>query len=143
MKKWFALGMALLLMAASIAALAETADDPYCGRWQDPYYGRALLEITAGDDGCYDITITWGNSADSQSVWRMNAALEDGSLVYTDGVMAIETYGEGGALIDEDVQWDDAEGAFTLSDDGKLLWRDSREERSGEFALEKLEYEVE
>lgn len=129
--------MLLLALAVALPCLAE-AGDPFIGRWQDPYYGRALLEIAAEGEG-YAIRITWGNSFDSEGVWEMAAKREGDRLVYTGGRMAIVTYSEGGAVIDEDVQYDDAEGAFTLEADGRLSWIDSREDRSSEFALERLE----
>lgn len=127
--------IALLALLFAIPALAEGASDPFVGRWQDPYYGRAVLEISRSGDR-YAISIHWGNSASSESVWEMDATREGDSLAYTGGSMAVVTYSE--ACIEEDVQYDDAEGAFTLTDEGKLLWSDSREERSTEFAYEKI-----
>lgn len=126
----------LLALVFTVPCLAET--DPFVGQWQDPYYGRALLEISqAGDD--YAIEIRWGNSADSEAVWEMDATRDGDSLVYSNGKMSVLTYDEDGACVAEDVQYDDAEGAFTLGEDGKLYWADSREERAPEFALERLE----
>jgi len=129
--------LVLMLLLATFFCSAEETTDPFVGKWQDPYYGRAVLRIRKADDG-YDIQIRWGNSADSEGVWKMEAGREDNRLVYTDGSMSIVTYGEGGEIISEDVQYDDAIGAFTLTTDGKLLWEDSREERAAEFALEKM-----
>ena len=128
--------MLLLALAVALPCLAE-AGDPFTGSWQDAYYGRALLQIEAEDDG-YAIRITWGNSADSEAVWEMKATRDGDRLAYTGGTMAVVTYAEGGEVISEDVQYDDAEGAFTLEADGTLSWIDSREERSTEFSLERI-----
>lgn len=135
MKKLLIVILALALLAP--AAIAETGD--FVGVWQDPYYGRARLRIMPGEgDGCRAVLV-WGNSADSEGVWTMDAQYdaEADALVYTGGTMAIVTYGEGGDVLGEEVRWDDAEGRFTLSGD-KLLWADSREERAAEFAFEAL-----
>ena len=134
MKKLLILMLALLI---SIPCCAEGADDPFVGEWQDSYYGRALFEISPDGDG-YAITITWGDSAFSSGVWAMEATRDGDSLVYTNGRMAMVTYGEGGEVVEEDLQYDDAEGAFTLGEDGILRWADSREERAPEFALERV-----
>lgn len=133
--------MLILALLFAIPCLAE-GSDPFVGQWRDPYYGRALLEIARSSDH-YAISIHWGNSADSECVWEMEADRDGNSLVYSNGKMAVLTYGEGGTCIGEDVQYDDAEGAFTLGNDGKLYWTDSREERAPEFALEKLSPEGE
>ena len=127
--------LAIALLLNALFCVAEETSDPFVGKWQDPYYGRAVLEI--GKDGdAYAIRIRWGNSADSEAVWKMEAAREENRLVYTGGSMSIVTYSE--ACVEEDVAYDDAEGAFTLTAEGKLTWEDSREERAPEFALEKL-----
>ena len=141
---WIAV-IALALIAAS-AAQAFAAEDPaqrFCGRWQDPYYGRAMLKITPGDaeapegERLYDAELAWGSSARSEGVWRMTAAYDAAAdaLVYEGGEMAEVTYGEDGGVVAEEVRWTDAEGTFTLSD-GALRWSDSREARAAEFAFE-------
>lgn len=126
-----------LTLVFAIPCLAE-ASDPFVGQWQDPVYGRALLEIVHDGDN-YAISIHWGNSADSEGVWEMNAARDGNSLVYTGGKMSIITYAEGGDVVSDDIKYEDAEGAFTLGDDGKLYWADSREDRAPEFALERVQ----
>ena len=135
MKRIFILLLALSLV--SVPCFAEGASDPFAGTWQDPYYDRAVLEINPVGER-YDIRITWGSSADSEGVWEMDAAREGDSLVYTGGRMSVVTYAEGGEVLSEEVQYDDAEGAFTLGEDGKLSWADSREERAPEFAYERI-----
>ncbi len=139
MKKLLILLLAVALLAP--AALAE--DDPaagFVGGWQDPVYGRARLSIMPGEGEALRVKLVWGDSANSEGVWRMDAAYDAGAdaLVYTGGSMTLVTYGEDGGVSSEDVRWDDAEGRFTLSD-GKLLWADSREDRAAEFAFEPLE----
>jgi len=130
-------------LAGAEGARVETPAEAFSGRWRDPYYGRAALTIVPAPrddpDGAawFDISIFWGSSADSAGVWRMEAVWDEaaGRLAYTDGSMTYVTYDGTGKIVEEDVQWDDAEGSFRLNEEGVLLWQDSREERSGEFAL--------
>ena len=150
MKKLFAiiLALAVALAAQTFAETEETAPaEPFRGCWQDPLYGRAVLKIMPAteldvpdDETWYDVKMTWGASADSEGVWYMSARYDaqTDSLVYTDGVMSYLTYAGNGLDFTEEKQWEDAEGAFTLSD-GKLLWNDSREERAADFAFEPMQ----
>ena len=138
MKRLLILTISLALIAA-LPALAEA--DPaarFAGAWQDPLYGRAMLRIAPDGEG-YDAKLTWGDSASSEGVWRMSARYdgEADTLVYENGVMAYVTYGTGGEVLSEEIQWEDATGRFALAD-GKLLWTDSREERSTDFAFERV-----
>ena len=143
MKKLWTVVVALALIAAALPACAgaQVSAEDYAGCWQDPYYGRALLRIMPdpADASRFDVKMTWGDSAWSEAVWTMDARYDaaTGALAYEGGEMAIVTYAEGGAVAAEEVQWTDAEGGFALRD-GKLLWNDSREARSAEFALERL-----
>ncbi|MBQ8955204.1 MAG: hypothetical protein IJ048_13945 [Clostridia bacterium] len=151
MKK-IALILAFVLMFASLTALAEAPaqiDNPtlaFAGRWADPVYDRASLRIlrpTAADPNegefQYDIQLLWGNSWNSEGVWQMTATWDEAAqkLVYTDGVMSIVTTDDEGQGTEE-VQWNDAEGAFWFDADGALRWEDSREDRSTEFRMERM-----
>lgn len=150
MKK-LALSLALLLLLSALSGLAGAAaiENPtlaFAGRWADPVYDRASLrilrtfEVDAPDDEFYyDIQILWGSSYDSMGVWSMTAwwDTDAGRLVYEDGVMSIVTTDDNGEGTEE-IQWDDADGAFWLDADGTLRWEDSREERSAEFHMERV-----
>ena len=156
MKK-LSLFLVLALILSAFGAFAETETpienptEAFVGRWADPVYGRASLSIIpadvedAAEDGYfYDIGIIWGDSVDSVGIWRMTALwdAQARSLAYEGGTMALVTYDENGEIRETDVQWDDAEGAFTLNEEGILLWNDSREERSTEFRLERIVVEA-
>ena len=128
---------AIILLAMLLGgALAESG---FTGLWQDPAYGRAVLQILpAGGEDQYDVTLTWGSSADSAAVWHMSAVSDGDTLSYTDGRMAEVTYDVKGDVASEDVYWEDATGALTLTTDGLLRWEDSREDRAAEFAFAPL-----
>lgn len=142
MKKAVMLFVVLALIVAfwAVAAAEESAAERFCGRWQDPYYGRAMLTIAPAegeDTSWFDAVIRWGSSASSEGVWTMRAqydAAED-ALLYAGGTLTYVEYAEGGDVVSEEVQWDDAVGRFTF-EDGVLLWADSREERAAEFRLQ-------
>ncbi len=145
-KVWSAIiALALVVLTATACAEANPTER-FAGVWQDPVYGRARLRIlqveradVPGDEPGYDVRLTWGGSADSAGVWTMSARYEAASdaLVYEGGTMAYLTYGEGGAIVSEEVRWEDAEGRFAFEGD-KLLWTDSREDRAADFAFERL-----
>lgn len=138
--------MIAILLACAMTlccALAETAPaDPaeaFAGQWADPIYGRAELSIMPVDaEGAqeYAILLTWGSSAAEHRAWTMRATFEDGALVYQNGEMADITAADDGGEESVVVHWQDARGRFTMNEDGKLLWEDSREETAGELCFE-------
>ena len=151
MKK-IALILVLMLVFTSLSALADAAapeipaHQAYAGRWVDPVYDRAMLRLVGpsidpdDESVLFDAQIRWGSSADSEGVWQMTARYDEatGALAYEGGSLTYVTYDADGAVAAEEVQWDDAEGAFTLTAEGTLLWQDSREERAAEFNMERV-----
>ena len=154
MKK-FAAFLAFAILFTAVVVLTAVADAPaqidnptlaFSGRWADPVFDRASLRIlrpTVDDPNegefKYDIQLLWGSSWNSEGVWTMTATWDEAAqkLVYTGGVMAnVTTDDEGKGT--EEIQWDDAEGAFWLDENGLLCWQDSREERSAEFHMERV-----
>ena len=123
----------------------ETSEDTlhlydFFGTWQDETSQRAMMTIApATSYGDAAVKIHWGSSAFEAAEWTMYAAFDaqTGSLNYSEGSMAIVTAAEDGTLaVDE--QWSGSEGAFTFDGDGKLLWTDSKEERSAEMRFVRL-----
>lgn len=143
-KRMVAIALSLMLAFLACAAPAETGNpnEAYAGFWVDPEYGRATLSIRPlegrGGEGeyWYDILLHWGASADEAAQWRMTARYnaDANALVYESGEMSVLTFDEDGER--EDVQWNDATGAFALADDGRLTWVDSNEEVAADFAFE-------
>lgn len=110
------------------------------GTWQDETSQRAMMTIAPSVSyGDAAVKIHWGGSAFEAAEWTMYAAFDaqTGSLDYSEGSMANVTAAEDGTLtVDE--QWSGSEGTFTLDEDGKLLWTDSKEERSAEMRFVRL-----
>ena len=147
--------LAFAILFTTVVVLIAVADAPaqidnptlaFAGRWADPVYDRASLRIlrpTIDDPNegeyKYDIQLLWGDSWNSEGVWTMTATWDETAqkLVYTDGVMAIVTTDDEGKG-SEEVQWNDAEGAFWFDAEGALCWQDSREERSAEFHMARV-----
>lgn len=134
----------MVCAAAFCGALAETVPDPFAGLWADPAIGRAELSIMPIDprdagpgERLYRVLLTWGSSAFEHSAWTMTARLEDGALVYTGGRHDDIAFGEDGAEVSDRLLWQDAEGRFTLSEDDRLLWTDSRESTAPDFRFER------
>ena len=104
------------------------------GRWMDAVSQRAGMTICELDEEYqYYVEVFWGGSALEYSVWSMNAVYdpETDSVRYTDGACYLNTYdAETGEIAEQEVLWLDAEGSFHFTEDGHLLWTDSREEQA-------------
>ena len=112
----------------------------FFGTWQDETSQRAMLTIAPSVAyGDAAVKIHWGSSAFEAAEWTMYAAFDEqtGSLNYSEGSMATVTAAEDGTLT-ADEQWSGSEGAFTFDEDGKLLWTDSKEERSAEMRFVRI-----
>ncbi|MBQ5355149.1 MAG: S-layer homology domain-containing protein [Clostridia bacterium] len=122
-------------------AQKEIYPNSYVGLWSDPQFGRATVKILpSAEEGKYEITIVWGDSASSSGEWSMKASFDPGTgkMAYENGTMALVTYDETGKAVSSEERWNDAAGYFLFDADGKLTWDDSREERSREFSLERV-----
>ncbi|MBO7405707.1 MAG: S-layer homology domain-containing protein [Clostridia bacterium] len=120
------------------AAPVATAQS-YVGLWVDSTSQRASMSImSSAEYPYYDVAIHWADSAASAAEWTMKASYDanTGRLVYENGKMAYVTYDEGGKGT-PDEKWADGKGAFYWSDDGILMWEDSREEKSAAFRFER------
>ena len=97
------------------------------GTWVDETSQRASMEITAGDNGQYDVEISWGSSATESTVWTFGGEFnrEEGFLYYKSGRKIIETTDEEGNT-SEEVKYEDGSGALVF-EDGAMLWQDDKE----------------
>lgn len=116
--------------AAAEQAGVRTPDEsltPFCGSWHEKIAGRGRLTITPIlAPGKVKIEASWPESAVVLDTWEMTAALiEDGKLVYKNGVFSSTSYGENGEAWEIDSDWS-VSGELSLNSDGELCWRDSR-----------------
>lgn len=120
------LTIAMLLGACALAEAGDTGAGIYLGRW---VCDRAVIDI-ADQDGAYAVNITWGNSASEQTEWTYICEYDAGAhrLITTQpGAMAVVTYGEDGGILNTEVVSEDCAAAFTLEEDGMLVWDDQAE----------------
>ena len=111
----------------------------FTGSWMDKTSGRASLTVMPSEEyPFFDVRIIWGNGVSSSAVWEMKASFdeESGRLTYENGTMAYVNTDENGTGT-RDERWTDGAGFFAIGPDGVMSWQDSREERSGEFVLER------
>lgn len=102
------------------------------GSWQDEVSKRATMDVTANEDGSYDIVINWGGSATEKAVWQIHGTYDEvsGMLSYEDGRYSIHTWDENDneTVSDEEV----TKGAF-MKEGEKLRWQDSKNSEDGVF----------
>ena len=105
------------------------------GSWQDEVSKRATMDVTANEDGSYDIVINWGGSATEKAVWQIHGTYDEvsGMLSYEDGRYSIHTWDENDneTVSDEEV----TKGAF-MKEGEKLRWQDSKNSEDGLFVKE-------
>ena len=105
------------------------------GSWQDEVSKRATMDVTANEDGSYDIVINWGGSATEKAVWQIRGTYDEvsGMLSYEDGRYSIHTWDENDneTVSDEEV----TKGAF-MKEGEKLRWQDSKNSGDGVFVKE-------
>ena len=105
------------------------------GSWQDEISKRATMDVTANEDGSYDIVINWAGSATEKAVWQIHGTYDEvsGMLSYEDGQYSIHTWDENDneTVSDEEV----TKGAF-MKEGEKLRWQDSKNSEDGLFVKE-------
>ena len=102
------------------------------GSWQDEISKRATMDVTANEDGSYDIVINWAGSATEKAVWQIHGTYDEvsGMLSYEDGRYSIHTWDENDneTVSDEEV----TKGAF-MKEGENLRWQDSKNSEDGVF----------
>ena len=105
------------------------------GSWNDEISKRATMDVTANEDGSYDIVINWAGSATEKAVWQIHGTYDEvsGMLSYEDGRYSIHTWDENDneTVSDEEV----TKGAF-MKEGEKLRWQDSKNSEDGLFVKE-------
>jgi len=110
--------------AASEAAAQE--EDVYLGEWSEQSAERVVCRIDpAGEEGFYDIQVTWREDLPQKDVYDLRAKLQDdGSLYYDNCRYVIRTFEKDGTFSD-DLQYEHGSGLFWFDPDaGLLYWTD-------------------
>ena len=90
--------------------------------------GRATVTIDAADPDNVMIKVVWGESVDTQVIWRISGKYneETESILYTNAVKKVITYSANGEVELEEVCYTDGNGIILFSYDG-FTWADYNE----------------
>ena len=105
------------------------------GSWQDEVSKRATMDVTANEDGSYDIVVNWGGSATEKAVWQIHGTYDEvsGMLSYEDGQYSIHTWDENN---NETVSEEAVTKGVLMKEGEKLRWQDSKNSEDGVFVKE-------
>ena len=144
MKKWTALLVALMMTALCAVSLAEETGSTvspeaialYSSEWTD---GFTSVRIFAEEDHWR----VWVVSADGTAEWDyccLYDAAEKTLKADTDleNTKSIITMDEEGSVTANDVVYTDGAAVFSLNGEGKLIWKDEKEDAGAGFAFEKI-----
>ena len=109
----------------SDAKLEITYAEGLTGNYYDFVSQRATALVIEEDDEI-EVTVSWSSSANETTTWEMSCTKDGDKLSYTDCEKTNTVYDSQGNA-EENVEYDDGEGSFTLKD-GKLLWDGAAEE---------------
>ena len=145
MKKWIALLTALMMAVLCAAATAEEETEStvnpeayslYSSEWAD---GFTSVKIFAEEDHWH----VWITSADGAAEWDYSCLFdeEQKTLVSIDGeenMKTAVTIDEEGSEIDRQVVYTDGKAEIALDADGRLIWKDEKEDAGAGLAFEKI-----
>ena len=102
------------------------------GSWQDEVSKRATMDVTANEDGSYDIVINWAGSATEKAVWQIHGTYDEvsGMLSYEDGKYTVHTWDEKN---NETVSGEEITKGVLMKEGEKLRWQDSKNSEDGVF----------
>ena len=102
------------------------------GSWQDEVSKRATMDVTANEDGSYDIVINWAGSATEKAVWQIHGTYDEvsGMLSYEDGKYTVHIWDEKN---NETVSDEEITKGVLMKEGEKLRWQDSKNSEDGVF----------
>ena len=109
-----------------------TGEMDLAGQWEDEVSQRASMDVTANEDGSYNILVHWGGSATETAIWEIHGTYDpvSGMLSYEDGAYSIHTVGEDGK---ETVSGEETTKGTFMKEGDKLRWSDSKNSDDGLF----------
>ena len=101
-----------------------------CGR------ANALVECYGSDEAL--ITIDWGGSANDLARWEIIGHLDMDTLTidYTNGSEHYFTYDDTGALVSDEILYEDGAGTVTFNNDGTFTWHEATNEAASDMIFE-------
>ena len=109
-----------------------TGEMDLAGSWNDEVSKRATMDVTANEDGSYDIVINWAGSATEKAVWQIHGTYDEvsGMLSYEDGKYTVHTWDEKN---NETVSDEEITKGVLMKEGEKLRWQDSENSEDGVF----------
>ncbi len=139
---WFAeIDGELKIISFTGVAGEETDTAAFLGTW---VCGRAVLDIARVDEEAFKCCLSWSGSASELARWEYDCYF-DGSSLYSfeTGVCREITYEPGEEedtyTVTAETLYTDGAVSFTLTDEGKLLWNDYKEDRGDGMEFEHTE----
>lgn len=116
----------------------EDHTNDFVGDWLDGTSQRATMKITSTDGVYFDVEINWADSAADSTQWRMTGTYnpDENAIEYASGQKISMTDPELTGETKNEVVYEDGAGMLKL-EDGKLLWRDDKEEAAKGTAFER------
>ncbi len=101
---------------------------------------RARIEMDWEEEG-YRVYVEWSSNAWESTVW-MYSCFYDAATNSMSGFGSCENleYDDDGNVISSGVVYEDGEVTFTLTEEGKLLWKDAKEDAGKDMQFERMEY---
>ena len=132
-----------VLLDESAEFVAVFEEDP---DWQNPVMNfvgnyacdraHALVECFGFDEAW--ITVTWGGSAWETAQWDIYGRLDTDTLTiaYSDCTKSILTYGDGGELLSQEVEYQGGTGTITFHDNGTFTWHEDQSASGADMLFE-------
>ena len=145
MKKWIALLVAVMMMVLCAASLAEEGTEStvnpeavalFSSEWTD---GFTSVKIYAEGDHW----IAWVISADGTAEWNYCCLFDEKEKTLTsdgnrENIKSIITLDDEGSVTADEIVYTDGAAVFSLNGEGKLIWKDEKEDAGAGFAFEKI-----
>ncbi len=97
---------------------------------------RASIEFCWEEEG-YKVEVKWADSAMKQTVWDYSCYYQaDTGSVAGFGIKYVEEYDENGEVVSSEEIYTDGEVEFVLDEDGKLIWKDQKEDAGNGMLFE-------
>lgn len=108
------------------------------GSWNDKFSQRAVMDISGGKDGVYQVHVHWGSTAFESDNWVMTATFneENGELTYRNCTRTTDTFSEDGKDQTTDVKYKNGTGKF-LYKNGELRWQSDNDSDVNECVFAK------
>lgn len=125
-------------MALAMAACGDASQD-LSGQYQDQESQRASMGLVKNDDGVYNITISWADSANEGMYWIASGEFDGDKIEYTDCQCHKYKYNDKGEIVQDKVLEKDEKGTLIQKDENTLEWKGAKDNEKASFVKIELE----